>query len=63
MSEPQHFSDYGFDPQIDYFQVRLFDSSFDSAFSAACLMTHLTVIDKSRYWKKLWSTSGRQQDP
>lgn len=22
ISEPQHFSDYGFDPQIDYFQVR-----------------------------------------
>ncbi|KAK7836409.1 hypothetical protein CFP56_022561 [Quercus suber] len=21
MPEPQHFSDYGFDPQIDYFQV------------------------------------------
>ncbi|KAH7513393.1 uncharacterized protein LOC107433124 [Ziziphus jujuba] len=21
MSQPQHFSDYGFDPQIDYFQV------------------------------------------
>nr|DAD33257.1 TPA_asm: hypothetical protein HUJ06_012108 [Nelumbo nucifera] len=23
MPEPQHFSDYGFEPQIDYFQVSL----------------------------------------
>ena len=44
MPEPQHFSDYGFDPQIDYFQVSLKSPSFVFGFLSHSLICNNTIL-------------------
>ena len=58
MPEPHHFSDYGFDPQIDYFQVLLFLSftfSFSVCFSDSepfCFVVKNKVLEEARKHKR-----------
>lgn len=73
MPQPQHFSDYGFDPQIDYFQVpliftiSLFLSLSQCFYSASKFLSDsdpfLFLSKTSRSWKKQEDTNVRQQDP
>ncbi|KAJ0106360.1 hypothetical protein Patl1_18998 [Pistacia atlantica] len=46
MPEPQHFNDYGFDPQIDYFQCSVLDSFVENK-----------VLEEARKQKKESSRS------
>lgn len=43
MPEPHHFSDYGFDPQIDYFQVPHLSSSLFPLFFYFFGLSHFTL--------------------
>lgn len=64
LPESQHFSDYGFDPQIDYFQVSF--TYFLSLFmlhTLCSVVLLLTGLLKRRCQKKQGSRRKSYQDP
>lgn len=65
MPDPQHFSDYGFDPQIDYFQVLICPQLYAFCFFLEFSYIPICLFSLFRCQKKQGSTKEKHhhQDP